>query len=816
MNNKIILSLIFSSLLTLTSFKAAASQPKVNGLDYVKITPQFNSDRIGKVNLNDSLLAHYSFDGSGDDKSGNNNHSLVNGTTGTKNRFGHEDNAFAFKNNFILTPDFSKILEDELTVTGWLYRNESSSGIEQVFEALTNVWEIFLETQTSSGNTLEFNHSGEKKFTIRSEAIPKEEWFHFATVIDNEKQAIYINGELVSSVSHTGSLEITTAFRIGRDYEGKIQYWDGAMDDFRIYGRGLNEYEVEALYKDTSDMIDLSAGLVGHYPFSGDSNDHSGNENHLENHGATMVIDRFGMEDSAYSFDGQSNYLITDIENRIGDFSLSLWAKAANTEQSRYRSVINIHDKTPGSRDTCQIHTSGGRYPTYQFFSSNPESFALVTQEWQHLAVTVLGNVIRFYENGERVYSQELEGGDANSFSNIIVGKNRHGDRKYHGNIDDVYVYNRAINDAEVARLFDGGLEDSDGDGLTDAYEVGRGRYKAIAGKMSWEEAMQDAEAKGGHIATITSEAEWHAIKDELGSIPHGYYLGGTDEKTEGVWEWITGEAWKFTKWAKGEPNNVFRSQYGDEDQLQTWTATEDGNRLWNDIYDDQNPWSHGYILEFGYYSNPFAKDSDGDGIDDGKEVVAKTDPNNPLSRPMPKFTAPKSAPGAPPTPDFANTINDLNEKVLQQSIEIQNLQEDNLVLSNDKANLTDQIETLNAEVTDLKGKNESLTAQINNLQFEHDSLSHDLETVTKQAEEAVQMAQVPFINGWVYDNDRGWIFTNADHYPLVYTHKTDTWHYFELGSNPRYFFNFKSQQWESWDNISEENDASLANNDNL
>ncbi|MEC7802274.1 MAG: LamG domain-containing protein, partial [Verrucomicrobiota bacterium] len=334
MNNKNILLLVFSSLLTLTSFIAAANQPKVNGLNYVKITPQFNSDRIGKVNLNDSLLAHYSFDGSGNDKSGNNNHSLVNGTTGTKNRFGHEDNAFAFKNNFILTPNFSKILEDELTVTGWLYRNESSSGIEQVFEALTNVWEIFLETKTSSEDTLEFNHSGEKKFTIRSEAIPKEEWFHFATVIDNEKQAIFINGELVSSIAHTGRLEITTAFRIGRDYEGKIQYWDGAMDDFRIYGRGLNEYEVEALYKDTSDMIDLSAGLVGHYPFSGDSNDHSGNENHLENHDATMTIDRFGMEDSAYSFDGESNYLITDIENRIGDFSLSLWAKAANIEQS--------------------------------------------------------------------------------------------------------------------------------------------------------------------------------------------------------------------------------------------------------------------------------------------------------------------------------------------------------------------------------------------------------------------------------------------------------------------------------------------------
>ena len=91
---------------------------------------------------------------------------------------------------------------------------------------------------------------------------------------------------------------------------------------------------------------------------------------------------------------------------------------------------------------------------------------------------------------------------------------------------------------------------------------------------------MKDAESRGGHFATITSEAEWHAIKEELGTIPHGYYLGGTDEKTEGVWEWITGEAWKFTKWAKGEPNNVYRPQFGDEDQLQTWTSTSDCNRL--------------------------------------------------------------------------------------------------------------------------------------------------------------------------------------------------------------------------------------------
>ena len=119
------------------------------------------------------------------------------------------------------------------------------------------------------------------------------------------------------------------------------------------------------------------------------------------------------MNESAYLFDGKDDFLFTDIDDRRGDFSLSLWAKANDVEQSRFRSVINIHDKTPGSAATCQIHTSGGRYPTYQLFSSNPESFALVTTEWQHLTVTVSGKVIRFYENGKRVYSQELEGGSS-------------------------------------------------------------------------------------------------------------------------------------------------------------------------------------------------------------------------------------------------------------------------------------------------------------------------------------------------------------------------------------------------------------------
>ena len=74
--------------------------------------------------------------------------------------------------------------------------------------------------------------------------------------------------------------------------------------------------------------------------------------------------------------------------------------------------------------------------------------------------------------------------------------------------------------------------------------------------------AHEEAEQKGRHLPTITSEEEWEAIKNAVNELPRTYWLGGTDEKTEGTWEWITGEVWKFTKWAKDEPNNQTRSKY--------------------------------------------------------------------------------------------------------------------------------------------------------------------------------------------------------------------------------------------------------------
>ena len=73
-----------------------------------------------------------------------------------------------------------------------------------------------------------------------------------------------------------------------------------------------------------------ASGLAGWWSFTGNANDLSGNNNNGTVNGATLTTDRFGSANSAYSFDGVSNYIKVDILNTTlqlnNNFSFSVWA----------------------------------------------------------------------------------------------------------------------------------------------------------------------------------------------------------------------------------------------------------------------------------------------------------------------------------------------------------------------------------------------------------------------------------------------------------------------------------------------------------
>ena len=121
--------------------------------------------------------------------------------------------------------------------------------------------------------------------------------------------------------------------------------------------------------------------------------------------------------------------------------------------------------------------------------------------------------------------------------------------------------------------------------------------YKVYNMDYAWTEASEYCTSQGGHLMTITS-AEEQEILQNLG-LKRGtnYWIGGSDSKREGRWEWVTGEKWVFTEWAEGEPDNSQLDTGIDEDYLQ---VAVDWNNGWNDSANQQDKTAEiGFICEW-------------------------------------------------------------------------------------------------------------------------------------------------------------------------------------------------------------------------
>jgi len=73
----------------------------------------------------------------------------------------------------------------------------------------------------------------------------KNKWVHFAHVHDGERTKIYANRELIVDTSRTLNTADTKTIRIGRWINS---YFDGLIDDVRIYSYALSQAEVAAIY----------------------------------------------------------------------------------------------------------------------------------------------------------------------------------------------------------------------------------------------------------------------------------------------------------------------------------------------------------------------------------------------------------------------------------------------------------------------------------------------------------------------------------------------------------------------------------------
>jgi len=217
----------------------------------------------------------------------------------------------------------------------------------------------------------------------------------------------------------------------------------------------------------------VTQGLLAWYPFNGNANDASGHQHHGKVHEAVPAVDRFGMNNSAYSFDGINDFIAVEHDSSFeGLNTLSLVAWIYVRKASFYPAVVG-KGNVGNYKESYALFLNPQNRLGFLANSNGTASgrdliidFTIPTAKWIHIASSYDGSMMRTYVNGIEIGSVAHQGGIFTTGEPLLIGKSERKKTRlissfFNGLIDDVLIYNRAISPDEVKTLYlqDGGSD---------------------------------------------------------------------------------------------------------------------------------------------------------------------------------------------------------------------------------------------------------------------------------------------------------------------------------------------------------------------
>ena len=230
-------------------------------------------------------------------------------------------------------------------------------------------------------------------------------------------------------------------------------------------------------YLDESDFI--RNGLIGYYPFNGDTKDYSGNENDAIASNPTFTVDRYNYSTGAIQFNGIDDFLLIPNFGKLladNEGTIVIWSKI-DTPYMTYNQpksvVLSIVDSINASfLLTSRMGTLGYSYGMYPELSSgsvtssvNKEGFNLfiltfndssITKYYytneQYMQYSITNPKYSFGFNEDRK-NQDLYLGKS-IIDTFVSGTFDNYFTYFKGDIDDLLIYNRVLTEDEITYLF--------------------------------------------------------------------------------------------------------------------------------------------------------------------------------------------------------------------------------------------------------------------------------------------------------------------------------------------------------------------------
>jgi hypothetical protein len=279
-------------------------------------------------------------------------------------------------------------------------------------------------------------------------------WSHLAATYDGKWLRVYVNGELEESKETTLGAGVTAAnLEIGHSVFSS-SYFDGLIDEVRVYDEVLNENQVEG---DMDTRVGLDQAPVAAYSF--DEGSGASVRDHARNHDGEIEGARWvtgGKYGPALDFDGTNDWVkVADAADLdlTKTFTLEAWVKP-DSLSSPIRSVL-AKAENPGTGLTgYQLLASfAGKPGGYVANAGTVAIFggpnALPTGQWSHVALSSDGATLRLYVNGSQVATAAAIAA-AGTAAPLRIGHNPVSNGYFDGLIDEVRVYNEAIGQGQI------------------------------------------------------------------------------------------------------------------------------------------------------------------------------------------------------------------------------------------------------------------------------------------------------------------------------------------------------------------------------
>ena len=366
------------------------------------------------------------------------------------------------------------------------YVIDMPGNFERGKEALDEQWVLLNGGNHPKVSNFKATLMGKKKLLEKEVIVYKENYKY-----NWELKHFYNNKEFATSITPDDrKIDTEMGFVYNNTlYENKnVCFGDELPIQLRLYYSNFHhesngKFVVNVNSRKVEETVNLNKGLVAHYEFEGNVNDNSGNGNNGTEYGKISYVD--GVIGKAGSFD--RNYIIVPNSNSLQfnqEFSISFWFNTqSNIGMDDYGNVIDngrqaiiaksgdragfvIHTEVDINTDLRYPHIFNGRcckstayWLRFPYDEENKKyiSSGIPIKSWHNIVYFYKNGIMSVYVDGklinisekDKFYIDEINARELH----IGIGEGRHW-YPYYGYIDDIRIYNRALNETEIKELY--------------------------------------------------------------------------------------------------------------------------------------------------------------------------------------------------------------------------------------------------------------------------------------------------------------------------------------------------------------------------